>query len=82
VFDYDTREHEYLGDWSFLNGGDIFRNPIGALTPSAKLPAPGYVAVHNSDYRNYRDDFLKGNNFNLYSEVAILDKHLEFEMTI
>jgi len=81
-FEFDDRVHEYLGDWSLVNGGDIFRNPAGVLIESIKNPLPGYMAVHNSDYRNYRDEIGKGNNFNLYSEIVEIDKDFDFNINI
>ncbi|MBL1220044.1 DUF4280 domain-containing protein [Chryseobacterium sp. L7] len=71
-FDFITSD-EYLGDWSPKKNG-VSVNPYGAT-------ADTYYTIENKSYRDWRKDYKKGMDFNLYTDVKYLNVYHEFYAT-
>lgn len=69
-FDFITSD-EYLGDWSLI-ANDIMKNPYFTTFKN-------YYAVKNVDYRNYRKDYNKGGDYNIYSSIKTENVSFKFE---
>ncbi|WP_307453382.1 MULTISPECIES: DUF6402 family protein [Chryseobacterium] len=68
-FDFITAS-EYLGDWSPKNNA-VSVNPYGPTMPT-------YYKIENKSYRDWRKDYKKGMDFNLYTDVKYLNVSHEF----
>lgn len=67
-FDFIT-EDEILGDWN------ITENKVMGAYSRIQLPTlPNYYRITNKSYREYRKDYGKGMDFNLYSDIKYIDK--------
>ncbi|MFZ4929434.1 DUF6402 family protein [Chryseobacterium sp. Mn2064] len=68
-FDFIT-EDEYLGDWS-PKKNKVSVNPYGPTMST-------YYKIENKSYRDWRKDYKKGMDFNLYTDVKYLNVNHEF----
>lgn len=68
-FDFITAD-EYLGDWS-PKKNKVSVNPYGRT-------ADTYYKIENKSYRDWRKDYKKGMDFNLYTDVKYLNVNHEF----
>lgn len=68
-FDFIT-EDEYLGDWSPKKNA-VSVNPYGVTKDT-------YYTIENKSYREWRKDYKKGMDFNLYTDVKYLNVYHEF----
>lgn len=67
-FDFIT-EDEILGDWN------ITENKVMGAYSRIQLPTlPNYYRITNKSYCEYRKDYGKGMDFNLYSDIKYIDK--------
>lgn len=71
-FDFITAD-EYLGDWSPKNNA-VSVNPYGPTKDT-------YYKIENKSYRDWRKDYKKGMDFNLYTDVKYLNVSHEFYAT-
>lgn len=71
-FDFITAD-EYLGDWSPKKNG-VSVNPYGPTEDT-------YYKIENKSYRDWRKDYKKGMDFNLYTDVKYLNVSHEFNAT-
>ena len=63
-FDFDERVDEYLGDWNFIDN-ELTINALALIDEGVKVPLPGNVAIHNSDYRAFRNEHNIGGNYHI-----------------
>lgn len=71
-FDFDERADEYLGDWDFKDN-ELTINALALFDEGVKVPLPGNIAIHNSDYRAFRNDHNKGGNYHIYSTLRTVN---------